>query len=556
MTRITLVFIFLSYALILSSKAHTQVLYPYCDGLKHCGYMNLQGQKTTNPIYTKTYFFDEEGHAIVHEKTKNGEYLEWVIDEKLNNILEGKYSSVKPASKEAYIVGQNGKYGIIKKSGQIVLPIEYDKISPFTVENLAVVWKSRKDKRKKRNINYYGLIDLSGNFVLPVEHSGKLTIKSHVIIINNDDKFSVYNLKGKPLISDSYDDYFLSEDSGHIYVMKNNLWGLYNTAGIQLLKPRFTEITRFSEGVAAVNSGKSWHFIDKSGQKIIPQNFEKAGLFRNGVAAVKYNNENIIINTNGNRIIPGSYKYITPLSKNRYVTTQESLKGIRIIDQTEKPLFTILGSVDISVIKIGDATFYKTKQNHKYQLIDTNGFNPSGLSYDSIMSARFVKKENTFSPDQGFFTVTHENKVGVIDKTGRLSIPLNYDIPRGGRASGNGMQPFIGNVIAMKKNGKWGLVNSHGREITKFIYDQVKHLQGNLYRVHMGPNRLKGNTGIINLNGDVIIPIIFDTVNIGDSQGNFLVSFFNHEHEYVIRSVTKTGRPIGFEYGEVVPSSE
>ncbi len=225
MTRITLVFIFLSYALILSSKAHTQVLYPYCDGLEHCGYMNLQGQKITNPIYTKTYFFDEEGHAIVHEKTKNGEYLEWVIDEKLYNIWEGKYSSVKPASKEAYIVGQNGKYGIIKKSGQIILPIEYDKISPFTVENLAVVWKSRKDKRKKRNINYYGLIDLSGNFVLPVEHSGKLTIKSHVIIINNDDKFSVYNLKGKPLISDSYDDYFLSEDSGHIYVMKNNMVG-------------------------------------------------------------------------------------------------------------------------------------------------------------------------------------------------------------------------------------------------------------------------------------------------------------------------------------------
>lgn len=99
-------------------------------------------------------------------------------------------------------------------------------------------------------------------------------------------------------------------------------------------------------------------------------------------------------------------------------------------------------------------------------------------------------------------------KFGVIDlKTGKAIIPFKYDEIVG---------TSITNIAKGLINGKWGLIDNKGNEITRFIYDNISSDFLDGYSV-----MLNNKFGIIDVNGKEIIPNIYEDI--------YSVSFNNNE---------------------------
>ena len=69
--------------------------------------------------------------------------------------------------------------------------------------------------------------------------------------------------------------------------------------------------------------------------------------------------------------------------------------------------------------------------------------------------------------------------------------------------------PYEKTVLKYEKDGKYGLLNINGKEITKPIYDQISAIA---YKEGMLLIKQDGKCGVININGKIVIPVEYETI--------------------------------------------
>lgn len=125
----------------------------------------------------------------------------------------------------------------------------------------------------------------------------------------------------------------------------------------------------------------------------------------------------------------------------------------------------------------------------KYGLIDKTGKEISSVKYHDISS--FIN---------GKIAVTKfNNKYGLINLNGKEVLDNSYDRIFIDVLNGKDL-----NVI--KKNNKYGLVNKFGNFIASIKYDYIDINKG-FYSILA---KLKGKYGILNYNGEVLVPFKFN----------------------------------------------
>jgi len=75
-----------------------------------------------------------------------------------------------------------------------------------------------------------------------------------------------------------------------------------------------------------------------------------------------------------------------------------------------------------------------------------------------------------------------------------------YDSVKPFYSYSNGLAP-------VKKNGKWGMINKYGKELTPCVYDEVDFENDELYKV-----KKAGRSGYVNRNGKEILPCIYTSL--------------------------------------------
>lgn len=75
--------------------------------------------------------------------------------------------------------------------------------------------------------------------------------------------------------------------------------GFVNLQGHEQIKPQFKKALDFSEGLAAVQSGKLWGVIDKAGRWILKPTYDDIESFYRGRAAVRLKNKYATIDKTG-----------------------------------------------------------------------------------------------------------------------------------------------------------------------------------------------------------------------------------------------------------------
>ncbi|HWP85551.1 MAG TPA: WG repeat-containing protein [Terriglobia bacterium] len=203
------------------------------------------------------------------------------------------------AAQGLFPIRQNGRFGLMNQSGQVVVPARFDQLMPFS-EGLAAARVGKK----------WGYIDTRGTWVIPPEFelglmppfcgSGAFGLF--------DGKRAILNRDGKlqPVPLPQSLEYVTPCGEGLIgFAEENSGWGFIDGTGTVVIPPQFRGARQFAEGLAAVSdNSRKWGFIDKSARFVIPPQFDSATYFSEGLAPVKVGDLWGYIDKSGQFVIP------------------------------------------------------------------------------------------------------------------------------------------------------------------------------------------------------------------------------------------------------------
>ncbi len=291
----------------------------------------------------------------------------------------------------------NGKYGLIDKTGKIVIPCVYENYNIEFSEGLAAVKINGK----------FGFIDKAGKLSIPC----------------------IYDGVG-------------SFSEGLALVLSKNLWGYIDKNNKLAIPFQYHEAYAFSDGLAAVSSGKAgltkngdflYGFIDKKGQLIYPEKFvaiiPSGKAYNNGTNMTSFHDSVCIVTDNLNGLqlinIKGEMKKINKQYDFGYTLgyVNQFSEGLAIVNINGKYGF-IDRNLNVAIPCVFDRAehfsegFAAVQINGKYGFIDKTGKLQIACIYEGGYYPRF---------SEGLACVKNNGKYGAINKEGVTIIPFEYD---------------------------------------------------------------------------------------------------------------------------------
>ena len=235
-------------------------------------------------------------------------------------IASPRYSSIKYLeTTEEFLVENNGEYGIISNLGQSKIPMSYEEIKLLdTNSGLYIV----------KNDDKFGVIDKTGNQILfmefdqigvdktqfpSLENGNQYLFYDIIIPVSRDEKWGLYNIRGEEILPVEYDSIgcivssrqsasvqnaILLDDYEGIIVGKeisetnrNKKYAVYNPQGDQLVDFQLDNIYYRTE------NGRDVYYLEKDGQNgLLDEVFAQNGMNK----VVKDINSNLDSNININ----------------------------------------------------------------------------------------------------------------------------------------------------------------------------------------------------------------------------------------------------------------
>ncbi len=315
------------------------------------------------------------------------------------------------------------KWGVIDRTGKIVVPIECGWIYEFS-EGLALANKGGKfvsDTMEGTGVvgGMWGFIDQTGNEVIPFGYDieyGSGSFHEGIAVVKKGDKWGYIDKTGKVILPIEYDwAYDFSEGFGLVrkWYQSTPQYSFIDATGKIVLTLNYKLVESFSDGLAQASKemGKDakYGYIDKTGKEVIPFEYDYTTPFNEGLAMVgKIGGKSQIIDKKGN---------VVATLDTLYWTSSKFIEGLMVVVTTD---------------------------NWKYGVIDTEGSVIVPLEYEKI---------NDFS--EGFARVSKGlNEDGFIDKTGNAATPLKYTIAR------NFNEGLAAVSIGIYPNNKWGILET------------------------------------------------------------------------------------------------
>ena len=397
------------------------------------------------------------GWFIYRQIEKNGREYEI---EKIN-VQDYAYS----------ILRQEGKYGVINNSGDVVINptytnviipnpqkavficydennttkvlnqnneqifSEYAQLQPIRLKNIASDLMYEKNLLTYKQDDKIGLINLEGEVIAnPIyETIEGLPYKEGELLVKLDGKYGVINNKGNNLVEPEYDqitvDNYTTEEDGYKragYIVSNTTedgyrYGYVDVDGNLLLEPAYTEISRITN----IKDGNNIYLIvAQNGQYGLVKNQEP--IIKNEYQSISYNSESNtltlektkrygVATLDGEVIIPTEFTQIDSTGIYIYATDVDG--NVKAYKEDGTP-----AEIDSNV-------YILNTENENYQIkID----NTQGTSYSILNQAgEQITKQNysyiNYLYDNYFIVSVTGGKVGVINDKEEPIIEIQYD---------------------------------------------------------------------------------------------------------------------------------
>jgi len=215
-----------------------------------------------------------------------------------------------------------------------------------------------------------------------------------------------------------------SGESLRYYPIKvNGKYGFINRSGKIIIPPAYDEAQPFQQGLSCVRIGNKYGFIDPEGRMVIQPQFDQAFSFSEDLAGVKIGGQWGFTDKSGKLVIEPQYNHALPFREGLASVRTKTVAGY--IDKTGKMAFTIDPDGIGSSFSEGFAgvSLHRGEKEEAF-FVDTTGKKAFSSTYylvgDFSDGLAIVEKDN--------------DKIGYIDRTGKLVIPFQTGSPWGGFA--------------------------------------------------------------------------------------------------------------------------
>lgn len=275
----------------------------------------------------------------------------------------------------------------------------------------------------------------------------------------------------------------------------------------------------YVDGIETTRDGDRYGFRRDDGTVIAPNIYLYVGQFFNGYCKVYLEEDRCgIIDRDGRIVVPCLYESVEFPSEDRVLVYRDGLFGYCDLD----------GDLVIPLQYIQAGSF-------------SEGYAPVLVALDSLHTAcTFIDKKGKqlFPPRYqnlqpftcGHALVCTDGRWGLINHRGRVVLPIVHEkmttlfadsLFFAGTESGmalynTSMKPLTPAVytwnsgvsdgrIAVQRNGKYGFLDTKGREVIPCLYDEVSIFSSQRAKVRLGDR-----FGIVDTNGRIVLPIEYD----------------------------------------------
>ncbi len=323
------------------------------------------------------------------------------------------------------------KWGFSDLKRKIVIPPTFDRVSFFS-EGLAQVKIGDK----------YGYIERSGKFVIQPTWLSSGGFSDGRAMIYEKSNYGFIDTTGKMVVPAIYKEVAPFTNGRARVRFADRTFGFIDTNGVEISGRRYDDASMFSEGLAVVRIGADGDengkhgYIDTSGIEVIPLQYPSASSFSGGVAQVSKRSEtgrrfmyySGFIDKSGKTVIPFEYGWSPWIfSEGLAFVNRKDIAEDQIIDMASRVV-----------------------------LRNTAAYNIAGTEFHGGLARVFLGK-----------------KIGYIDRTGKIVIPLVYDKIEETETFYNYAQDFSRDYVAVALNGKLGMIDKTGKHVTPFKYSRV-----------------------------------------------------------------------------------
>jgi len=383
-------------------------------------------------------------------------------------------------------VVENGKWGLIDKTGQVVLPIIYDSIG--------------------HNIDHY------------IFHDG-------MTAVSLDGKWGAIDTSGQLVIPLMYDYIDEFHDGIAIAVLPDDKRGLIDKTGTAVVPLEYQLVFNFKHGLAGVKLNDQMGFVDKDNRVVIPFLYDSGQVLSDNFIVVWLDKKIGFIDFAGNVIFP-------PIYDDLFISYAEGVFPVKrngiwdVIDRTGREVLRFAAADSVTVIT---QDMFQVRQDSRLTRVDSTGRHimPSHIDGHPIISVSTPSEGvssfriNTaptghwgFISDAGdvviqpkyhaagaFFNglsvACLDGKWGVIDKEDNAIIPFLYDaVDR---------HYFQNGALAVMRDRKWGFIDTTGKEIVPLLYSRTEPFYNGMARVERNEK-----WGFVDKDGIEIVPPRYD----------------------------------------------
>ncbi|MGK0390314.1 MAG: hypothetical protein ACI94Y_003066 [Maribacter sp.] len=297
-------------------------------------------------------------------------------------------------------------WGYIDTLGRMKVPPDYQAATPF-INNIGIVKKAGK----------WGLVNRMAEEILPCQYSKITYFDDASPILHIESKCKKYGLVDSlgTTVSESKFDNIREECGGLMAFRKNKKWGYILSNGHAAINEQYVKANDFKENKAAVFDGFKWGFINKRGELIIDFQYSRAGNFNSGLAWAKTTKGFGYINEKNEFVIPPQFRKAYDFEGG--VARVKEKGKIRLINMRgvfiSSYQFDDLSSFDKYNLAVARGNF---KNSIYYFLVNKKGEKVGNQTFRRIYPFR-----------EGMAAVKKKGKYGFINAQGQLIVPATFD---------------------------------------------------------------------------------------------------------------------------------
>ena len=461
------------------------------------GMIDPQGGTLIEPEFSDIKFIEKADNQLLRIFSDSEQY--GVIDSLGRVVADVIYQDVLPCTEERIGARRSSKWGFLDTKGRAITEFKYEKIQPYS-EGVAAVRYKRK----------WGFINTNGDLV--IEHDFRKVGGFHdglAAARKEGSTLGYINPKGEMVIPHTFHE-CSDFESGMARVRVGGKWGLIDTNGAYILKPKYRKIESFSEdGVAVAQLGNSSDYvlINRAGERLTKQKYSKIEALKEGIAVVRSGSKYGYINAQGKEIVLPKYSNAEAFSEDRARVMYKNRWGY--IDSIGNEVVT--------------TQYSKCQDFTQGKAVVYMGYRNSGLisSSGQYFIAPEVSSLLAFTEGRGLVR-TRNHQHYFVDKHGALYKGY-FQVAK----------PYRYGVAPVKTMGKWGLINRAGITLIAPKFNNVDDFENGYARV-----RVSRFAGIANLQGNIILEPKYELIRyIGNNllrieQGN-KIGYMNLNGEWV-----------------------